>query len=188
MAGIGSPMFKVGNDWVMLPPFGKADAIEVDLLETALASPRYRVSYKGWNIDDKQKINVELEIYTAWEDRHVHAQMKVTGFSGLVGAGLQPADNVEPVRNDKAALLYHHGVFQKGKEILQAIHADPTYFHSFEKDDQGEVMVLKADEAGLMKWNFLHSWGEEPSPLFKEEQWQEKIIYREPKTEARKPE
>lgn len=187
MAGLGSPMFKVGDDWVMLPPYGKAESIAVELVDTALASPRFRVSYKGWNIDGKQKIDVVLEVFTAWEDRHLHMEMKVEDFSGLVGAGLQAADKLEPVKDGTAVVLYHHGTFQKGKEMLQAVHADPAYFHSFEKDDQGEVMVLKADETGLFKWNALHSWAEEPSPLFKEADWQKKLIYGGTKVEARNP-
>jgi Domain of unknown function (DUF4861) len=188
LPGIGAPMFKVGTDWVTLPHWDKTDGIEVELLETASAAPRYRVTYKNWKIDDRQKIDVVLDIFTAWEDRHVQVQLKVSGFSGLVGAGLQPADNLEPVKDERSALLYHYGVFQKGNEIVQAIHADPIYFQSFDKDDQGEVMVLKADESGLFKWHLLHSWGAEPSPLFKEERWQEKLIYKATKAEAAKPE
>lgn len=176
MAGLGSPMFKVGEDWVLLPSYDQTDSIVIELLDTSVTTPRYRISYKGWAIDKTQKIDVVLEVFTSWEDRHIHAEMKVTGFKGLVGAGLQFADGVAPVRDPKAATLYNYGIFQKGKEMLQAVHASPAYFHSFGKDDQGEVMVLKRDESGLIKWSFLHSWSEEPNPLFKEQNWQAKLI------------
>lgn len=179
MAGLGSPMFKVKNDWVLLPHFDKTDSIIVELLDTTLASPRYRVSYFGWVIDDKQKIDVVLEVYTTWEERHIHTQLKVTGFSGKVGAGMQPGDNVSPVKDKNAATIYHQGLIQKNT-MLQAVHADPKYFDSFETDDQGEVMVLKNDSSGVMKWSFLYSWENEPKPLFEEQNWQEQLIYVEP--------
>jgi Domain of unknown function (DUF4861) len=177
MAGIGSPMFKVGEDWVMLPFYDQTDRTVIELLDESFASPRYRITYTGWKIDPTQKIDVELMVYTSWEKRHIHAEMKVTGFKGEVGAGLQFADELEPVKDAKAATLYHYGKFQKGQEMLQAVYAAPAYFKAFEKDNQGEVVVLKADDSGMVKWSFLHSWSEEPEPLFKEPNWQEKLIY-----------
>lgn len=176
MAGIGSPMFKVGDHWVMLPFYDQTDRTVIELLDESVTSPRYRITYTGWAIDPTQKIDVELVIYTSWEERHIHAEMKVTGFKGEVGAGLQFADQLEPVKDAKAATLYHYGKFQKGQEMLQAVHATPAYFKAFEKDKQGEIMVLKADESGIVQWSFLHSWSKEPAPLFKEPNWQEKLI------------
>lgn len=57
------------------------------------------------------------------------------------------------------------------------MHAAPEYFDSFETDNQGEVMVLKSDSTGLMKWSFLHSWAKEPNPLYNEPDWQSQLVY-----------
>jgi hypothetical protein len=176
MPGIGSPMFKVGDDWVMLPFYDQTERTVIELLDESTASPRYRITYTGWAIDPTQKIDVELVVYTTWEERQIHAQMKVTGFKGEIGAGLQFADQLEPVKDTKAATIYHLGKFQKQQEMLQAVHAAPKYFKEFEKAKKGEVMVLKADESGIVEWSFLHSWSKEPKPLFKEPNWQEKLI------------
>lgn len=186
MAGLGSPMFKVGDDWVKLPFFNNTDSIVVDLLDTSTISPRYRLSYKGWAIDGTQKIDVELEVYTSWEERHIFVQLKVTGFSGQVGVGLQPVEGILPVKDANAATMYHYGIFPNNKEMLQAVHVAPVYFDSFATDDQAEIMVLKSDASGVLRWSFLYSWSEEPSPLFKEANWQKKLIYSETSSSDRK--
>ena len=176
MAGTGSPMFKVGDDWVMLPFYDQTDHTVIELIDESSNSPKYRITYTGWAIDKTQKIDVELVVSTTWEERHIHAEMKVTGFKGEIGAGLQFADELEPVKDPQAATIYHYGKFQKKQEMLQAVHAAPAYFKTFEKDNQGEVMVLKANRSGVVKWSFLHSWSKEPAPLFREPDWQKKLI------------
>ncbi len=176
MAGLGSPMFKAADDWVTLPHFDKTDSIIVDILDSSSASPKYRVSYYGWAIDSTQKIDVELEVSTTWEERFIHCQLKVTGFAGSVGAGLQHIEGVPAVKDAEAATIYNQGIFPGG-EMLQAVHVAPEFFNSFETDDQGEVMVLKNSSTGVMKWSFLHSWSNEPNPLYNEENWQSKLSH-----------
>jgi len=182
--GVGGPVFYVNGKWERLPTYETTDSIIVEVIDSTSESPKFKVSYLGWKIADDKKIDVIYEVSTKWNQRHVNAKVSIVGdFKGKVGAGLTDmGSSWVPVKNVSAATMYIKSTKKNSYEHLQALHIEPKNFESFEYNEYAlsHIAVLKKTDSGNYQYNFLFSSSIDEMPLYKNKNWEDELIYKDP--------
>ena len=173
--GLAGLLFKAGPDWVRIPKADQTERIVVEVIDPSLESPHLKIHYKNWKLSPDQVIDVVLSIETSWDDRFLHCEILVNNFDGEIGVGMTGFGDKETVSLDEdLGLLYGFGAYATGgDQMLQVVHVGPYFKAATQVEGKGTILIVEPSPDGLFEMNLMASWGKEPSPFFKADNWQD---------------
>jgi hypothetical protein len=180
--GFGHFRLLHNGEWLK-PMLGTtADSMVMDLLDTSLTTPRFKITYYGWVVNSS-KLTVTWTVRTEWEKRATDCELRIDGnYSGDVVIGIQNRQGLPVIRDTGNHILAtigkQCGVGEGTADtLLAAVKCPSAYFKGF-ADDSGtnhttinNGLVLKLDQQKTAKWSLVTSWQQEPSPLYRESNW-----------------